>query len=323
MKSFLLILVLITAQFIFAAEPQTQTTAMKISRNLETQIWLDRKGFSPGEIDGTFGKNTQNALSVFKETNQIAETAKPLDALRESGVEPIITYRVTEDDANGPYEEKIPNDYMEQAKMKSLSYTSELEALGEKFHSSPQVLKRLNPKSNFSAGSEILVPNVIVEKPEEAKKKVQPVSAKKQQTQTSTTSVSVTVSKEKSQLQVKDGDGKTIFFAPITAGSDQYPYPAGTWKVKGVSKNPRFEYDPSLFKDAPEKDTKATLPAGPNSPVGIVWIEITAPHYGIHGTPEPDRIGYSESHGCIRLTNWDAAALAQAVAPGVVAILQE
>jgi lipoprotein-anchoring transpeptidase ErfK/SrfK len=324
MKLFVLILVAISAQFIFAAEPQTQTkpTAKKISPNLETQIWLDRKGFSPGEIDGTMGKNTQKALFSFEEANQLPETTKALNSLREQDIEPIITYTVTADDVNGPYEEKIPNDYMEQATMKSLSYTSELEALGEKFHSSPRLLKKLNPKSDFSTGSEIFVPNVITEKPEEPKKKVQPVSAKKQQTQTSATDVSIIISKEKSQLEVKDADGKTIFFAPITAGSDQYPYPAGSWKVKGVSKNPRFEYDPSLFKDAPEKDTKATLPAGPNSPVGVVWIEITTPHYGIHGTPEPDHIGYSESHGCIRLTNWDATKLAGMVRFGTPVIFE-
>jgi lipoprotein-anchoring transpeptidase ErfK/SrfK len=319
MKAFILIFVLVAANFVFAAGPQTQTqaSAKKINPNLETQIWLDRKGFSPGEIDGTLGKNTQKALAAYGEENQISGTM-PLDALREEGVEPIITYTITEDDVKGPYADKIPKDYMEQAKMQSLPYASELEALGEKFHCSPQLLKKLNPKSSFSAGSEILVPNVVVEKTEEAQKNVQPVSAKKEQQ----SQVSIFVSKEKSSLEVKDTGGKTIFFAPITAGSDQYPYPAGAWKVKGVSKNPHFEYDPSLFKDAPPKDTKATLPPGPNNPVGVVWIEISAPHYGIHGTPEPDHIGYSESHGCIRLTNWDAAKLASMVRFGTPVIFE-
>jgi lipoprotein-anchoring transpeptidase ErfK/SrfK len=314
-KAFILIL-LLSCSFASAAE--------QLHPKLEVQIWLDRNNFSPGEIDGTIGKNTQKALAAFQESHQIPGSVtadeKTMQALREEGVEPITTYTITQADVKGPFVEKIPSDFMEQAKLKSLSYTSGMEALSEKFHVSSEILKKLNPNSDFSAGSEIQVPNVLVEKKQSDQKKVQPVAAKKQKTANTTNTV--VLSKDNQQLIVKDGDGNTIFFAPITAGSDQYPYPVGEWKVKGVSKNPAFDYSPEFFKDAKATHTKAKLPPGPNNPVGTVWIDISAPHYGLHGTAEPGKIGYSESHGCIRLTNWDVEKLASLVKVGTPVIFE-
>lgn len=312
-------------------KPQNETSEKsasqtKIDSKLEVQIWLDRKSFSPGEIDGTIGKNTEKALAAFQEAHKLPGTANPSDpktlqALREEGVEPITSYRITEADVKGPFVEKIPADFMEQAKLKSLGYTSAIEALAEKFHASPEVLKRLNPKSDFSAGSEIQVPNVLeTQKSASASdKKVQPVAGKKP---ANAGGASVVLSKEKQQLVVKDGDGKTIFWAPITAGSDQYPYPQGVWKVKGIAKNPTFHYNPELFKDSKPDHKKAELPPGPNNPVGVVWIDLTVPNYGLHGTPEPGKIGYSESHGCIRLTNWDVQELASLVKVGMPVLFE-
>lgn len=298
----------------------------KLDPKLEIQIWLDRKHFSPGEIDGTIGKNTEKALNAYQEASNLAVSNNPtdpktLEALREQGVEPIVSYKVTDADAKGPFVEKIPQDFMDQAKLKTLGYTSTVEALSEKFHVSPEVLKSLNPKSDFTAGSEIRVPNVLETQKavaENKDKKVQPVSGRKG----TDTGNSVVLSKERQDLVVKDGDGNTIFWAPITAGSEQYPYPIGAWKVKGIAKNPPFEYSPELFKDAKPTHKKATLPPGPNNPVGVVWIDLSAPHYGLHGTPEPGKVGYSESHGCIRLTNWDVQKLAGLVKVGTPVIFE-
>jgi lipoprotein-anchoring transpeptidase ErfK/SrfK len=306
-----------------AAEQPPKSSATKLKPKLEVQIWLDRKGYSPGEIDGTAGKNTEKALAVFQLDNKLPTTPvtdpKTLDTLREQSVEPIIKYQVTEQDVKGPFIEMIPKSYMEQAKLPSLGYTSATEALSEKFHVSQEIFKRLNPSVNLAAGVEIQVPNIFVDEKADNSQKVQPVGGKKS---SGAPDVSIVVSKDKQQLEAKDGDGKTILFAPITAGSEEYPYPMGSWKVVGVSRNPHFDYNPALFKDAPPTDRKAKLPPGPNSPVGTVWIDISAEHYGIHGTPEPGRIGYSESHGCIRLTNWDVEKLAALVRPGTPVIFE-
>ncbi len=128
--------------------------------------------------------------------------------------------------------------------------------------------------------------------------------------------VTVIVSKEKSTLTILDADGKVIFHAPVTSGSERDPLPLGEWKVTGTQKNPAFFYNPELFWDANPAHAKAKIPAGPNNPVGVVWIDITKEHYGLHGTPEPGRIGYAQSHGCVRLTNWDAQRVAAVVRPG-------
>jgi lipoprotein-anchoring transpeptidase ErfK/SrfK len=126
----------------------------------------------------------------------------------------------------------------------------------------------------------------------------------------------VRVSKSASALAVTDASGKVIMHAPVTSGSEHDPLPIGNWTVTAVARNPTFNYNPDLFWDADPNHAKAKLPAGPNNPVGVVWIDINKPHYGIHGTPEPGTVGHTESHGCVRLTNWDALKLAAMVGKG-------
>jgi lipoprotein-anchoring transpeptidase ErfK/SrfK len=134
--------------------------------------------------------------------------------------------------------------------------------------------------------------------------------------------LTITVTDRSKTLEVHNGAGELVFHAPVTVGSDNDPLPVGEWKVNGVSRNPTFNYNPKLFWDADPAHAKAKVPAGPNNPVGVVWIDLSKEHYGIHGTPEPSRIGYTESHGCIRLTNWDAMRLADLVAPGTKVVLR-
>jgi lipoprotein-anchoring transpeptidase ErfK/SrfK len=173
-----------------------------------------------------------------------------------------------------------------------------LELLGEKFHASPDFLKKLNPGARFAAGETIRVPNARAQAPAAERGEVQ-----------------VVVSKSNGTLTVDRG-GDVLFFAPVTSGSEHDPLPIGDWKVTGVAKDPSFHYNPDLFWDADPTHAKAKIPAGPNNPVGSVWIDISKEHYGLHGTPEPRTIGRSESHGCVRLTNWDALTLAGLVKPG-------
>jgi lipoprotein-anchoring transpeptidase ErfK/SrfK len=198
----------------------------------------------------------------------------------------------------------------QQATLESLGYRDVLEALIERFHSSPKLLRRLNPGKTFAAGEQIRVPDVVdaaetVASPQEAS-----TSSKEKR------SVTITVARSAGSLTVTDQAGEVVFFAPVTTGSEHDPLPIGDWKVNGVQRNPPFHYNPALFWDADSKDVKSTIPPGPNNPVGVVWIDISRPHYGLHGTPEPSTVGKTASHGCVRMTNWDALRLAALVGPG-------
>ena len=288
------------------ADPAAAKRA-EFERNLRAQVLLDRANLSPGEIDGAYGSNMRQALSTFQATRNLPVTGKldaaTWNALNTDNSPHLVTYTLVEADVAGPFR-PVPADMMDKAKLPELGYANVLEGLGEKFHAKPAMLEGLNPGKDFGrAGEQILVPNVHGKQPLPKATKV--------------------VVKEGSRvLQLFDAGGGLIAQYPVSTGSANDPLPIGTWKINGVHANPTYHYNPKLFWDAEPGDKKAKVPPGPNNPVGVVWIDLSKEHYGIHGTPVPGHVGKTESHGCIRLTNWSAAEVAGAVSAGLEVVLE-
>jgi lipoprotein-anchoring transpeptidase ErfK/SrfK len=291
-----------------AADPAAPAVALKpeAQKILHAQVLLDRAHFAPGEIDGATGSNMKNALSGFQQARGLSVTgaldAATWTALTADTAEMLVPYTLAAEDTAGPFV-AIPEDMAAKAALPAMGYETALEGLGEKFHASPALLTRLNPGKDFTrAGETIMVPNVLGTEP-------LPKASK------------VMVSKSGRILTVYDTEGKVMAQYPASTGSEHDPLPIGTWKINGVARHPTYHYNPKLFWDAKATDKKATVPAGPNNPVGVAWIDLSKPHYGIHGTPVPKTIGKTESHGCIRLTNWSVQEVAALVAPGTQVIL--
>ena len=291
-------------------DPQTHDDVRRSAEGsavVRLQIMLDRAHFSPGEIDGHYGDNLLVALLGYQAAHQLEPTgigdADTWQSLNADTAPALVAYTIADGDVVGPFE-KIPEDIMAQAKLKTLGYQSPQEELGERFHINPKLLSQLNPQKDLAkVGEQILAPNVYSDSVPRADR--------------------VVVSKSKRTVSAFAADGTLLAQYPATIGSEHDPLPIGDWKITAVQQNPVFNYNPDLFWDAKPEHAKARIPAGPNSPVGVVWIGLSKEHYGIHGTAEPSKIGHTESHGCIRLTNWDAEELSKMVKPGVPAILQE
>ncbi|HUR80889.1 MAG TPA: L,D-transpeptidase family protein [Thermoanaerobaculia bacterium] len=288
----------------------TLTVASKRSASVtRAQILLDRAHFSAGEIDGRLGSNMRGAIAAFNRSRKIKDGSRVGAAtwkeLNRDTAPAIVPYTLTAADVAGPFT-AMPEEMAAKAKLPVLGFESVAEALGERFHVSPSLLVALNPGKKLNrAGTVIQVPAVV-----------RPPIAK-------SAGMSVRVSRSAGAVEALDGNGNVIARYPATTGSQHDPLPLGEWKINGVALNPTYNYNPDLFWDAEADEKKVKLAAGPNSPVGAVWIDLSKAHYGIHGTPEPSTIGKTNSHGCIRLTNWDALELAKIVTPGMPAVLVE
>ncbi len=305
---------------------------------MQLQVVLDRLGFSPGVVDGKMGISTVNALRGFQTANELqvsgeldAPTTAALRQWQRIAATRLVTVPASYADATFV---PIPEKASERAKLAAMGYESILEKLAERFHTTPEVLKALNPNAAFAApvadadnavpaviaaGTSLRVPNVGADA-------IVAADVTNVGWLATLTSLGVgtgqpdaeriEVSKKAGTMKVFDAGGKLIALFTVTTGSEHDPLPIGSWKVKGVGRNPDYAFNPALLRDVPASEGKHRLPPGPNSPVGVVWIDLNKEHYGLHGTPEPQAIGRSESNGCVRLTNWDAARLAQMVSVG-------
>jgi lipoprotein-anchoring transpeptidase ErfK/SrfK len=278
---------------------------------LRAQVLLDRLDLSVGVLDGQWGKNSAistwwfQRLSGLDPTGEVDQATFTRLAAATNNVPALVQYTVTADDARGPFVH-LPDDVYEKAKLDCLCYETIGEELAEKFHTTQDFLNTVNPDlklSEAAEGTRLWVPNV--RPPLSDATPVTPDIAK------------IVVSISGNSFNAFDSSDHLVFHAPTTVGSKYDPSPNETVKVVSISQNPGFHYQPTLFHEVPDSDPEAQLRPGPNSPVGVVWIALSKEHFGIHGTSDPDSIGYASSHGCIRLTNWDAAEVSRRVTKGV------
>jgi len=276
---------------------------------IRAEVLLDRGRFSPGVVDGKPGTNLKHAVAAFQTAQGLsstgaldADTWKALLAVPGADRPAAKTYQVTAQDLAGPFAPDVGEDFVKLAALADgPQFSSPLEALAERFHMSQALLKALNPDADFKTAGQTLVV-VDADPPAFAKGDVK----------------TITVSKADAEVTAYGADGKVLAVYPATVGSTERPSPSGVHKVVGVARNPDYVYDPKKLHWGPRSHGKLTIKPGPNNPVGVVWIDLNAPSYGIHGSPDPDKIGKTASHGCVRLTNWDAQALGAGVRPGVV-----
>jgi lipoprotein-anchoring transpeptidase ErfK/SrfK len=274
--------------------------------NIKAQVLLDRARFSPGPIDGRRGENYANALRAFQQQNGLTVSGE-LDAptwerLAQSTDPVLIEYRISAVDVRGPFVEEIPDDYEKKAELKQLDYTGPAELLAERFHMDEDLLERLNKgKALDKAGTAIVVANVNV-KPVALNPKIGKIE----------------VDKARKSLRVLAPGGNLIAMFPASVGSEEKPAPSGTLKVVRVAHGPSYTYNPDFKFRGVKADRELKIAHGPNNPVGLVWIALSEKSYGIHGTADPEKVGKAASHGCVRLTNWDALALAKMVRKGTV-----
>ena len=272
------------------------------------QVILDRAGASPGVIDGQMGSNVNKAVAAYEEITGRSIDFNDPQALAEelyaTGGPAVIEYTITNEDVSGPFVASIPSDYSEKALLDHMSYERVTEKLAERFHMDERYLQEINPGADFNR------PGTIIKVMNVGDRITTPV-------------VRIEADKGRKQVRGYGEDGRLVVAYPASIGSSSTPSPEGEVEVTRIALNPNYTYNPKVNFQQGENTQILTIPPGPNGPVGTVWIALSRPTYGIHGTPEPSQIGRTYSYGCIRLTNWDATELAKIVSPGVTVTFVE
>jgi lipoprotein-anchoring transpeptidase ErfK/SrfK len=284
-----------------AQPPKTTHSSIKLDAFVtKLQILLDRAHFSPGQIDGKTGENVEKAIAAFAEVHRIhwesRWTPELWHSLTDSAPDNLfVNYTTTDADLRGPFLRHLPAKMEEMEGLRGLYYLSPRQELAERFHVSEQLLSTLNPEARFEqAGESLVLPNVAGNRLGE---KI----------------AHIIVDKSAQTVSAFDSKNNLVAFFPATVGSDEKPAPSGRLKVTVVKKNPTYHYNPKYHFKGVKTDKPFTIKSGPNNPVGLAWIGLTGEGYGIHGTPDPDKVSKTASHGCVRLTNWDAVQLALSV----------
>jgi lipoprotein-anchoring transpeptidase ErfK/SrfK len=282
---------------------------------LRVEILLDRAHFSCGQIDGRYSQNLKNAIEAYQSAHQLKVDGvvgpSVWQLLNQDSAEAVIEHRISGEDIAGPFVKNIPTDMVARSKLKGMYYESPLQEFTGKYHASAALLKRLNPRQSFDrVGQEILVPNVVTPPRGRAASVV-------------VTGLDTKDPVRAASVEALDSTGKVLFYAPANIGGAHDPLPVGEWQVTAIVHNPWYNYNPDLFWDPEDPNTTAKIPPGPNGPVGLVWIGISKPHYGLHGAADPELIGRAHSDGCVRMTNWDALELAKLVEVSTPVIMKE
>jgi len=287
---------------------------------LNAAVLLDRAGFSPGAIDGRDGQNFARALHAFQQVNglQVGRLdQQTLARLADISQAPtLVQYTIQASDVQGPFAPQIPKDFEQMAQLPRLAYHSPRQLLAEKFHMSEALLAALNPNGGFDQPGTVITVANVAPMPADSKLAARSGEGSGSSAPQQGKAAKVIVDKRNHAVLAFGTDNRLLAFFPASMGSAEKPAPSGEFAVRSIAYDPDYTYNPKYGFKGQKAQHIVKIAPGPNNPVGAVWIGLSAEGYGIHGTPEPDKVGKTQSHGCIRLTNWDALALARLVKKG-------